>query len=121
MSVLRWERVESPPEPVEPDGGWQEATCSFESHKWALEVEDGHTGVRCLDPCDPAMFRPSGPTPTCLVDWPIEDFFSGEPLPVALTYVEDSTPSTPAGPGEYGYYIEVRPAAAPSPSDGEQE
>ncbi len=101
---------EPPPEPMAPEGGWHKPDCTFESHSWVLEVEDGRFQVICADPCDAALFDPSEPTPRCLHDWEPEDFHTPEPLPVQLVYVDDSTPSTPAGPAEYDFYIEVRPA-----------
>lgn len=111
-SSLEWERCESLPLPetVPPPGGWRQITCSFESHRWVLHVEGGRASISCADSCDPTWFDPAGRTPACLCDWQPEDFF-GEDIPVALEYVDDSTPSTPAGPAEYGYYIVVRAAA----------
>lgn len=95
-------------DPVLPQGGWLEPTCTFEFHQWILEIEDGRVCILCVDPCDPELFNPNSRIPTCLAPWESEDYSTPEPIPVKLTYVNDSTPSTPAGPAEYGFYIEVR-------------
>lgn len=96
---------------VMPEGGWTPVTCSFESHKWQLEVEEGRARIICVDPCpsEPYTFDPCGPTPTCLCDWMPEDFSTPEALPVRLRFVDDSSPSTPMGPAEYGFWIDVLP------------
>lgn len=105
--TLKWEEVDPLPEPVPPPGGWRPITCTWESHHWTLEVEDGRASIMCADPCEP-LHDPAGPIPVCLCDWQPEDYHTPEPIPVALTFVDDSTPSTPAGPAEFGFYIEVR-------------
>lgn len=114
MPKVNWELTEPLPDPIPPPGGWHEITCTFESHKWELTVEDGYVSVQCTDPCDdpfkPKLFDPSKPAPICLHDWQPEDFFTPEPIPVTCQIVHESTPSTPAGPAEYSYYIEVRVA-----------
>jgi hypothetical protein len=110
---LDWDLTDPPPERQPPPGGWQPITCTFESHTWHLDVESGHATITCADPCDPDVLDlSSGNLPACLCDWQPEDFGTAEPIPVRLTYVDDSTPSTPMGPAEYGYYIEVRPPVA---------
>lgn len=116
MSKIRWDVDPSPPppEPTPPPGGWMPITCSFESHRWELDVEEGRASVRCADPCDPDLFEPGGRTPACLCDWLAEDFFTPEPIPVHVKYVDDSSPSTPNGPAEWGYYLVVSAAALPS-------
>jgi len=96
------------PDPEPPEGGWHVPTCTFESHHWTLEIEYGRVSISCADPCDESLFNPARPGPMCLHDWQPEDYSTPEPIPVKLTYVDDSTPSTPAGPAEYGYYIEIR-------------
>ena len=110
--MIRFEIDENwvePPEPTPPPGGWRPITCTFASHNWTLEVEDGRASIMCADPCDVNLFDPSSrSTPVCLCDWQPEDFSTPDGIPVALTYVDDSTPSTPAGPAEYGFYIEAR-------------
>jgi hypothetical protein len=110
VAPFMWEEVEPLPESVPPPEGWHPITCDFTTHKWTLEVEDGKAHIACADPCDPAWFEPGGRTPCCLCDWQPDDFHTPHPIPVTLTYVDDSTPSTPAGPAEYGFYIEVRRA-----------
>jgi hypothetical protein len=109
--------VEPAPEAVPPPGGWRKPTCTFESHRWELEVEGGRADLTCTDPCDSRpdehvrsapLFDPAEPPPVCLFPWEPEDIVMD--IPVTVTYVDDSTPSTPAGPAEYGYYLEVRPA-----------
>lgn len=107
---LEWGRdpFRATPELEPPEGGWRSVTCSFESHGWALEIDNGSATVQCVDPCDPDLFDPAGKTPVCLCGWEPEDFHTPEPIPVKVTYVDDSTPPTPAGPAEYGYYLEVR-------------
>lgn len=118
-SFLDPEWMETPPDREPPAEGWHKP-CDFADHRWVLDVEDGRACVRCADPCDPNVYDLAGRTPTCLCDWQPEDFHTPEPLPVVLTYVDDSTPSTPAGPAEYGYYIEVRATAfSTSRSSGE--
>lgn len=101
----------TPADPQPPEGGWRIPDCTFASHHWMLTVEDGHASVACVDPCDdayhPRLFDPALPTPVCMHEWDPSDFFTPDGIPVALTYVDDSTPSTPAGPAEYSYYIEV--------------
>jgi hypothetical protein len=103
--------IETPPDPTPPEGGWVKPSCTFESHHWEMEVDDGRASISCTDPCNPYIFDPREPTPICLHDWEPEDFHTPDPIPVALTFVDDSTPSTPAGSAEYGYYIEVRTGA----------
>jgi hypothetical protein len=71
-----------------------------------LEIEDGNVHLACKDSCDPALFDPSAPTPVCLVGWLAEDLIAE--VPVTVTYVDDSTPSTPAGPAEFGFYLEIQ-------------
>lgn len=95
--------------PVEPLGGWTPVTCSFDSHKWTMEIEEGRINITCVDPCpsEPYTYDPSGPTPTCLAPWESEDFFSGEAIPVRLTFCDESTPASWLGEAEYGFYIEV--------------
>lgn len=95
--------------PVEPEGGWTPVTCSFESHKWAVEIDMGRATLICLDPCpsEPYTFDPSGPTPTCLCPWEGDDLSTPEPLPVRLRFVDDSTPDSWLGPAEYGFWIDV--------------
>lgn len=102
------------PDLVEPPEGWHEITCSFDSHKWGVELEEGNYRVVCLDPCDMEKFNPAGSgIPAC--HWEIypEDFHTPAPIPVKLNYVDDSTPSTPMGPAEYGFYVEVYPEGWP--------
>lgn len=108
MKFIIDDLFEPHPEPDPPEGGWHVPTCSFDTHCWTLEIEDGHVSISCVDPCDGDLFNPSGSPPMCLHDWQPEDYSTPEPIPVKLTFVNDSTPSTPAGPAEYGYYIEVR-------------
>lgn len=102
------EECEPPPEPVPPEGGWKRVLCTFASHSWSLEVENGRVGLNCTDPCDGRLFNPLGLTPVCLYPWEPEDLFA-ESIPVTVTHINDSTPSTPSGPAEYSYYLEVRP------------
>lgn len=101
------------PEISPPEGGWQTPDCTFESHSWMLEIDNGRASIMCTDPCNPDLFDPEGRTPTCQCDWQPEDYSTPDPIPVTLTYVDDSTPSGPWGPSEYGYYIEVRAKASP--------
>lgn len=103
IEIMDWED-----DPTPPQGGWREPDCSFEGHKWTLEIEQGHIYISCVDPCDPKLFNPNGRTPICIVPWESEDYITPEPIPVKLTYVDESTPSSPAGPVEYGFCIEVR-------------
>lgn len=104
------------PEPEEPEGGWIQPTCTWESHKWALEIEDGSFHIKCLDPCDMTKIDPNATIPVC--EWGMNyceptDFGTpwDAPMPIRLEFVDDSTPSTPMGPAEYGYYILVHDEA----------
>lgn len=90
-----------------PEGGWHKPSCTFSGHHWALEIEQGQVSFHCLDPCDPDLYEW---VPSCHNEFYAEDCFTPERIPVALKWVDDSTPSTPAGPAEYGFYIEVRAA-----------
>lgn len=106
--VWEVEECEPPPRRTPPPEGWHPITCTWESHQWTLDVEDGRAFVACADPCEP-LHDPAGPIPVCLCEWQPEDLFTPDSIPVRLVYVDDSTPSTPAGPAEYGFYIEVHP------------
>jgi hypothetical protein len=90
-----------------------EPTCSFESHRWVLDIEDGHASIDCLDPCED-VFDPDGLIPVCLAGVEPEEIFAQ--IPVTVTYVDDSTPSSIDGPAEYGFYLEVRPVAEEEPN-----
>jgi hypothetical protein len=108
---MRWVEVDPLPELQPPEGGWREITCTWESHTWHLWLEDGKFSIQCADPCDLNQFDPAaGKMPLCHWEFDPEDCGTPEPIPVRLTYVDDSTPSTPMGPAEYGFYIEVGPA-----------
>lgn len=107
MSPPVWRECEPTPEAVPSPGGWRKPNCTFESHRWELEIDHGIARLACTDPCDPSPFDPAEP-PVCLHPWDAEDLAMD--IPVTVTYVDDSTPSTAAGPAEYGYYLEVRPA-----------
>lgn len=111
MSALVWEQdpFDAPPDPVPPPGGWTLATCRVETHRWHLDLDDGSFHITCMDPCE-GHFDPSAPQPVCRHDFEPHDFTTPDPLAITLTYVDDSTASTPAGPAEYGFYIEVRSA-----------
>ena len=96
------------PEIVEPEGGWKEVTCDWNTHRWGVELDHGFVKVKCLDPCDLNQFDPSGPTPCCADDiFQTEDCFTVHPIEVKLNFVDDSTDSTPYSEAEYGYYIEL--------------
>jgi hypothetical protein len=107
---LALDKSEPPPTPIPPPGGWRKPTCTFASHSWELEVEGGRANLTCKDPCDPALFDPARLEPLCLFPWEPEDLVMD--IPVTVTHVDDSTPSTPAGPAEYGFYLEIRPCPA---------
>lgn len=109
MNELRRIEVDPLPEPRVPEGGWRHVTCTWESHKWHLWLEDGKFSIQCADPCDLNQIDPASGKglPVCHWEFYPEDCGTPEPIPVKLTYVDDSTPSTPAGPAEYGFYIEV--------------
>lgn len=103
-------------EPEMPEGGWTPVTCSFESHKWQMEIEEGRVRITCVDPCssEPYTYAPDGPIPTCLAPWESDDFNTPEALPVRLRFVDDSTPDSWLGPAEYGFWIDVLPIDKPS-------
>jgi hypothetical protein len=44
-------------------------------------------------------------SPVCFAGIDSEEIYAE--IPVTVTYVDDSTPSTPYGPAEYGHYLEV--------------
>lgn len=100
--------------PGPPEGGWLTASCSFESHRWQLEIEEGRARVTCVDPCpNPEHYDPHGPIPTCHCPWESDDYNTPEPIPVKITYVDDSSSGGPWGPAEYGFWLEVHPLAFP--------
>lgn len=97
--------------PVEPADGWKEP-CQLADHKWTLVIEDGQVRLECVDP-HPESFineiRPDRRYPACLDHyWQAEDLYC-DGIPVKVTHIDDSTPSTPNGPAEYGFYITVEP------------
>lgn len=110
---------EPAPDPTPPPGGWAKP-CGFEDHAWVLEVDEGRATIHAADPCDLSRFDPSGPTPTCEILWEPEDLGTVAPIPVNVTLVNDSTPSTPAGPAEYSFYIELRPPADSTHTDNRE-
>jgi hypothetical protein len=97
--------------------------CTVEDHTWVLEFDAGSYHVSCKNPHTPieieAMYRYSQQDasmgnwryPVCGDD--VGDYvhtgIAGE-IEVKLNHVDDSTPSTPAGPAEYGYYLEITEA-----------
>lgn len=98
------------PERKEPEGGWK-TPCIIADHKWALEIEEGKVELVCLDP-HPESFaeecNDGGGLPVCLFPyWEREDLITVNAIPAKVTHVDDSTPSTPNGPAEYGFYIEI--------------
>ena len=109
--LILWDKVEPPfdgREPKEPEGGWKPA-CKIKDHTWVAEVEEGILSIRPSDRHTDeqiAEMDPRGPSPACVHWWEREDLVMSE-FPVKVKVVDDSTPSTPAGPAEYGYWIEV--------------
>jgi hypothetical protein len=101
--------LEIPERPILEEG-WAKP-CGFDDHQWGIELEDGRARLVCLDPCDldNICCDPNGPLPTCAVRWEAEDLVTSRPIPVTLEFVDDSTPSTPNGPAEFGFWIEVHP------------
>lgn len=97
--------VEGLEPPIE---GWHKP-CEFKDHNWVLDIEDGQANIICTDPCDLNVYNPGGVLPVCGGYWENEDFNTPEPIPVDLTFVNDSSPAGPWGPAEYGYWIDVRP------------
>lgn len=97
--------------PIEPPvEGWHEP-CTVQSHKWAIELDEGIARLVCADRCpDPNVYDPAGITPACLMSdyWVREDLQTEGSIPVEITLVDDSTPSTPDGPAEYGFWIDVK-------------
>ncbi len=97
-----------PPDREPPEGGWQ-PHCKVQDHLWKVEF-DGPGGVSlvCVDPCSEeklASYEPNGVIPGCdLCD--LEEL-GGETEPFKLRWHDDSVPSTPAGPAEYGGWFEV--------------
>lgn len=90
--------------------------CKIEDHNWEMSIEEGRVSIFCVDPhsnierramnewgnrlgglgaCEPMVFQS-------------EDYYV-DGFPIDLEYVDDSTPSTPMSPAEYGYYILVHP------------
>lgn len=109
MKMLSWEIVPPKPEadPQPPLEGWHEP-CDFEDHQWGLTVEEGRASLWCLDPCDADVYDPAGSQPACLQWWENDDLCTPEPIPVRPVFVDDSTPSGPWGPAEYGYWIDLK-------------
>jgi hypothetical protein len=114
--VTQFDSIEEPwpegefHEPVMPEGGWKKA-CTVADHKWALEIEEGRVQLVCLDP-HPVEFaaevEPSRGSPVCLDPyWEPEDVGTTTPIPVKFEHVDDNTPSTPAGPAEYSFYMTI--------------
>jgi len=96
------------PEIVEPEGGWKEATCDWNTHRWGIELDHGNVVVKCLDPCDISQFDPAKPWPCCASDvFYAEDCYTVNPIEVKLNFVDDSTSDSWLGPAEYSFYIEV--------------
>jgi hypothetical protein len=95
--------------------------CKVEDHTWVIEFDAGSHSVSCKNPHTPiereAMDRYNLAQgkgfyfPVCGDD--VGDYVgtgvAGE-IEVKLRHVDDSTPSTPAGPAEYGYYLEITEA-----------
>lgn len=102
---LLFEEVEPVPERTEPEGGWQPA-CKVQDHLWKIECDAGHLGLVCVDPCSEEKldtYDLAGMTPGCLLD---AEMVGGETPPFKLKYIDDSTPSGPWGPAEYGGWFE---------------
>lgn len=94
----------------EPKGGWKEI-CIIADHKWSLEVEGGSASLRCLDPHPEEFSNQVNPVygpPVCLSQYWESDDLHCEGIPVQVRHVDDSTPSTPMGPAEYGFWIEIK-------------
>lgn len=110
MPEIRWEiDNEPPPFPKKPEGGWNKA-CGLDDHKWDLVVEDGKASLNCRDPHSEefcGLVDPNGPPPVCGYPYWVQEDIYIESIPVKVKHVDDSTPSTPAGPAEYGFYLEI--------------
>lgn len=112
-------------EPEPPEGGWKEVTCSYESHKWQIELDGGHFYVQCVDPCpDPEHYDSSKGLPACIAHQHYgesADFCTPDPLPIRLKFIDESTPDSWMGPAEYGFYIEVYPRVSAEQLEAEFE
>jgi hypothetical protein len=96
----------------EPEGGWTKP-CVIADHEWELDIEEG---MASLVPTNPhteeevARMDPSLGSGICAYPyWEREDLFVEGRIPVKVEHVDDSSPSTPAGPAEYGFYVKVTP------------
>lgn len=89
------------------DEGPREKSCSVADHKWELEIEDGTVSLIATDPC-PEEKAAKMDWPVCRQQyWDREDIYMAKNVPVKVRHVDDSTPSTPSGPAEYGFYLEI--------------
>jgi hypothetical protein len=104
--------------------------CTLDDHTFVIELDGGSFSVRAKDPhsaveCE-AMVRwaeANGryPMPMCDVhDDYIQNGLAGE-IEVKLTHIDDSTPSTPSSPAEYGYWIEFSPISGDESTGGNDD
>lgn len=97
------------PEVPEPEGGWQKS-CVIADHEWELEIEEGAVILHAINPCSAEQIEAMGPDgwPVCRDRyWEREDIVMYKRVPVKVRHVDDSIPSTPNGPAEYGFYLEL--------------
>lgn len=121
IEIVDWD--EPLPERKEPEGGWKKA-CTVVDHKWALEVEGGKVSLVCLDP-HPETFMdevdPEYGAPVCLDQyWERDDLNTPRAIPVKVKHIQDNTPSTPNGPAEYGFWIEIEALDTPTGGPADQ-
>ena len=99
------------PEPrEEPESGWKKS-CTIADHRWGLDIEEGKVILKCLDPHPEEFVNEIDPyhgLPVCLDPYWVSEDLGGEIKEVHVEHVDDSTPSTPEGPAEYGYYIVIK-------------
>jgi hypothetical protein len=112
IKVFELDDVYDMPERRKPDGGWKKP-CNVADHKWGLFIEEGQAILECLDP-HPESFAaecdPQCGIPVCADQyWLREDVHMNRHIPVAVEHIDDSTPSTPNGPAEYSFYIQISP------------
>lgn len=99
---------DEPPKP--PREGWKPA-CRVSDHEWELSIEEGEVTLHCKNPHtdeEAEQMDPDQGIPVCKESyWDRMDIFMPKRVPVKVRHVDDSTPDTPNGPAEYGFYLEL--------------
>lgn len=129
LKDLNLDPFEPPPPDTLPDGRWQfydddgsvivaqpielMKPCRFEDHLWILEFEENRVSVRPKDRHSAiereAMRRASYTEGICSCYAEVTDNMLYGTMTVKIQYHDDSSPSGPWGPAEYGYYLTIEP------------